>query len=165
GSTALEAAYKHGEAWLDELIDVLNDHQNYVIEMFETHTKELKAIRSEGTYLIWIDCSSLEMDGKSLHTFMIEEAKVGLNPGFNYGEEGDQYMRINIACPRSTLEDGINRIITAVNNRCPHEDPFPIFGVGIFHLSIPLLPLRFVPSGLWVIQYCHFADLLSTLHI
>ena len=117
GSTALEAAYKHGEAWLDELIGVLNDHQNYVIEMFETHTKELKAIRSEGTYLIWIDCSSLEMDGKSLHTFMIEEAKVGLNPGFNYGEEGDQYMRINIACPRSTLEDGINRIITAVNNR------------------------------------------------
>lgn len=117
GNTALEAAYKHGEAWLDELVDVLNDHQNYVIEMLETHTKELKVNRSEGTYLIWVDCSGLQMDSKSLHKFMIEKAKVGLNPGANYGEEGNQFMRINIACPRSTLEDGINRIITAVNNR------------------------------------------------
>jgi cystathionine beta-lyase len=117
GNTALEAAYKYGEAWLDELLRVLAAHQNYVIDMLESQTKELKVLPSEGTYLVWVDCSGLGMDGDSLRKFMIEEAKVGLNPGANYGEEADQFMRINIACPRATLEEGINRIITAVNNR------------------------------------------------
>ena len=117
GNTALEAAYKHGEEWLDELIDVLNSNQNYVIEMFEKHATELKAIRSEGTYLMWIDCSGLGMDSIALNDFMIKQAKVGLNSGLSYGEEGAKFMRINIACPRTTLEIGINRIINAINNR------------------------------------------------
>lgn len=117
GNIALEAAYKHGEPWLDELISVLDEHKNYVTEMLESHTHELKVYPSEGTYLLWIDCSGLQMDSKTLQQFMIENAQVGLNPGTNYGEEGDQFMRINIACPRTTLEEGINRIIRAVNNR------------------------------------------------
>lgn len=117
GNLALEAAYRYGEPWLEELINTLNSHQKYVIKMFEAHTPELKVIRSEGTYLLWIDCSGLNMDNKELHQFMIDKAKIGLNPGTGYGEEGDQFMRINIACPQATLEDGINRIINAVRNR------------------------------------------------
>ncbi|WP_029269908.1 MalY/PatB family protein [Virgibacillus alimentarius] len=117
GNTALEAAYNHGESWLDELISVLHDHRNYVTEMLESRTKELKVINSEGTYLIWINCSGLKMDSPSLRKFMIEKAKVGLNPGMNYGKEGSQFMRMNIACPRAILEEGVNRIITAVNER------------------------------------------------
>lgn len=117
GNTALEAAYVHGGAWLDELLTVLEDHQKYVSEMFAAHAKELKVIQSEGTYLLWIDCSELNMDDEELKNFMIQKAKVGLNPGIAYGDEGKQFMRMNIACPRVTLEEGVNRIIDAVSNR------------------------------------------------
>lgn len=117
GNTALEAAYVHGDAWLDELVDVIEGHRKYVIDMFESHAKELKVVQSEGTYLLWIDCDALNMNSEELKKFMIENAKVGLNPGIAYGEESQTFMRMNIACPRSTLEDGVNRIIHAVNNR------------------------------------------------
>ncbi len=117
GNVGLEAAYKYGEPWLEQLIKVLEENREFVIKMIETHTDKLKIIRSEGTYLMWIDCSGLQMDSKSLQRFMIEKAKVGLNPGVSYGEEGEQFMRINIACPPVTLQEGINRIISAVNNR------------------------------------------------
>lgn len=117
GNTALEAAYLHGESWLDELLIVLEDHLKYVTEMFAAHAKEIKVIQAEGTYLLWIDCSALNMDDEELRNFMIEKAKVGLNPGIGYGDEGKQFMRMNIACPRATLEEGVSRIIWAVNNR------------------------------------------------
>lgn len=117
GNVGLEAAYKYGGKWLDELLQVLEKNRDLVIDMIEQHTSKLKVVRPEGTYLMWIDCTGLQMDSKSLHRFMIENAKVGLNQGVSYGEEGDQFMRINIACPPSTLKEGIQRIISAVNNR------------------------------------------------
>ncbi|MYL40032.1 MalY/PatB family protein [Virgibacillus salexigens] len=117
GNTALEAAYTYGEAWLDELRHVLKSHKDYVKETFETHTSELKVIDSEGTYLLWIDCSALNMDHRELKEFMINQARVGLNTGVDYGQEGATFMRINIACPRPTLEEGVKRILSAVQNR------------------------------------------------
>lgn len=115
GNTAMEAAYLHGEEWLDELRTVLKEHQEYVTKMFAENTDVLEVIRSEGTYLLWIDCSAMQMDSKQLKKFMIENAKVGLNTGTDYGEEGKTFMRMNIACPRETLEAGVKRIIDAVN--------------------------------------------------
>ncbi|WP_368652451.1 MalY/PatB family protein [Ornithinibacillus sp. 4-3] len=117
GNIALEAAYTHGKEWLDELISILEGHKNYIKEMLETNTKELKVVDTEGTYLLWVDCSGLEMDADELKKFMIEKAKVGLNAGAGYGEEGNQFMRINMACPRATIEEGVKRIIDAVNSR------------------------------------------------
>lgn len=115
GNTAMEAAYLHGEEWLDELRTVLKEHQEYVTEMFAENTDVLEVTRSEGTYLLWIDCTAMQMDSKQLKKFMIENAKVGLNTGTDYGEEGKTFMRMNIACPRETLEEGVKRIIGAVN--------------------------------------------------
>ncbi|WP_430784603.1 MalY/PatB family protein [Virgibacillus flavescens] len=115
GIIAMETAYNHGDEWLEELRNVLQENRNYVAEMFSQHTNELKVIDMEGTYLVWIDCSGLNLDDKSLKTFMIEKAKVGLNAGIEYGEEGKQFMRMNIACPRETLKEGVERIINAVN--------------------------------------------------
>jgi len=115
GNAAIEAAYKHGEEWLDELLSVIQENKNYVIDMFEKKAPELKVIDSEGTYLVWIDCSGLNMDHEKLKKFMIEEAKVGLNAGMEYGEEGSQFMRMNLACPKSTVEEGVKRIIDAVS--------------------------------------------------
>ncbi|RKQ29581.1 MalY/PatB family protein [Oceanobacillus halophilus] len=115
-NTALEAAYKYGAPWLNELNSVLEGHKNYVTEQLENRT-DLKVTRSEGTYLLWIDCSALNLNAEELKQFMIHQAKVGLNTGIDYGEEAAQFMRMNIACPRATIEEGVNRIIEAVNNR------------------------------------------------
>lgn len=115
-NTALEASYKHGGPWLDELLHVIESHKDYVTEQLESHTN-LKAIRSEGTYLLWIDCSALNLDAKQLKEFMIQEAKIGLNAGIDYGKEGETFMRMNLACPRETIEEGVKRIIQAVNKK------------------------------------------------
>lgn len=117
GITAIEAAYQHGEQWLDDLCTVLDEHKKYVTAMLEEKTDLLTVIRSEGTYLLWIDCSKLQLNSKELKAFMNESAKVGLNAGIDYGDEGEMFMRMNIACPREILEEGVNRLITAVNNR------------------------------------------------
>lgn len=114
-NTALEAAYTYGKPWLEELMQLLESHKNYVTEQLEAETN-LKVTRSEGTYLLWLNCTGLGLSGKELKQFMIEKAKVGLNAGLDYGDEGEQYMRMNIACPRATLEEGVNRIIDAVKN-------------------------------------------------
>lgn len=113
GNIALEAAYKYGEEWLDELLQVLQSHKNYVVHELESKTS-LKVTHTEGTYLLWIDCSSLHLDSEKLQEFMIKQARVGLNVGISYGAEGTSYVRINIACPRQTLVEGIQRIIQAI---------------------------------------------------
>lgn len=114
GNTALEAAYLHGGPWLDELLQVLYDNKTYVKEMFAEHASDLEVIDSQGTYLLWIDCTRLGMDEKELKKFMIEKAKVGMNTGIEYGDEGKHFMRMNIGCPKATVEEGVQRIIHAI---------------------------------------------------
>lgn len=116
GNTTLEAAYKFGELWLEELLNVLEQHKQFVIDSLEAETNGLKVIRSEGLIYYGLT-TSLEMTNQELNRFMIDKAKVGLNSGIAYGEEGSQFMRMNIACPRSILEEGVKRIINAVKNR------------------------------------------------
>ncbi|MDY0408768.1 MalY/PatB family protein [Virgibacillus soli] len=114
GNIAMEVAYKEGEPWLEQLISVITKHKEYVISELESKTS-LRVVQPEGTYLLWIDCSSLQLKTDELQRFMVEQAKVGLNAGLAYGEEGMQFMRLNIACPMDTLQEGIQRIIRAVN--------------------------------------------------
>lgn len=116
GNIAMEAAYTHGAEWLDELTHLLESHYQYVADNLRKHAPELKVIKPEGTYLLWIDCSALDLDAKELQEFFVKEAKVGLNAGVDYGEEAEQFMRMNIGCPRSVLEEAVKRMIDAVNN-------------------------------------------------
>lgn len=116
GNIALEAAYTKGSKWLDELIDTLSDHKNYVIDQFAKRAPQLKVYPAEGTYLLWIDCNRLGLDDEALMKFMVEKAKVGLNAGIDYGEEGSQFMRMNIACPKKMLVQAVEQIINAVNH-------------------------------------------------
>lgn len=108
--TAMEAAYRHGGPWLEELLEVVESHTAYIKEMFAAHAPELKVIKSEGTYLVWVDCSQLNMDKKELNRFMIDKGRVGLNPGQDYGDEGDAFMRINVACPGQPLKKAYNEL-------------------------------------------------------
>ncbi|ARI76711.1 MalY/PatB family protein [Halobacillus mangrovi] len=115
GITAMEAAYKHGADWLDELKEILESHRDYVMERFHEETNALKVIPNEGTYLLWLDCRELNLSQKELKSFMQKKAKVGLNDGASFGDEGEGFMRMNLAAPRSIVEDGVSRIIQAVH--------------------------------------------------
>lgn len=115
GTIALNAAYADGLPWLNQLLVVIEENKDYAKQRLETETNnKLKVIDSEGTYLLWIDCQQLGLTDKELQDFMIQQAKVGLNAGSSYGKPGKQFMRLNLACPKSTLEEGINRIVQAV---------------------------------------------------
>lgn len=116
GIVALDAAYRHGEQWLEKLLEIISENKKYVLKQIPKKTDgKVSVIDAEGTYLLWLDFSKLNMTDKELQRFLIEKAKVGLNAGSSYGIEGEQFMRINIACHRETLEEGLSRIITAVN--------------------------------------------------
>ncbi|MBH0231060.1 MalY/PatB family protein [Halobacillus yeomjeoni] len=115
GITALEAAYQHGEEWLEDLTDLLESHYHYVSDRLHKETDKIKVIPPEGTYLLWLDCRELNFEQKDLKRFMQKEAKVGLNDGASFGEEGNGFMRLNIAAPKPIIEDGVDRIVRAVN--------------------------------------------------
>jgi cysteine-S-conjugate beta-lyase len=114
GLVATESAYRFGEEWLDELMQYLQQNLDFLKDYIETNIKALKVIQPEGTYLVWIDCRGLGMDAKALERLMQKEAKVALDEGYIFGKEGEGFTRINIACPRSILEEGLRRIDRAV---------------------------------------------------
>ncbi len=111
------AAYEHGEQWLDEMLKYVYDNMTYVIKFFKENMPEVKAIRPQGTYLMWLDFTRVFKTSKELDEFLINRAKVGLNSGASFGEEGEGFARLNAACSRSTLEEALNRILNAYKNR------------------------------------------------
>ncbi|MGM0602065.1 MAG: MalY/PatB family protein [Bacillota bacterium] len=113
---AAEAAYNYGEEWLDELLIYLEENLNYLIDFFEKNLPEINVIHPEGTYLVWLDFRELDLGSDELSDLMINQAKVALDDGFWFGEQGIGFERINIACPRSLLKNGLNRIKEAVKN-------------------------------------------------
>ncbi|MET3683629.1 cystathionine beta-lyase [Alkalibacillus flavidus] len=112
--TAMEAAYQHGEPWLEELIEHLESNFNYLQEQLQD--TPITPVRAEGTYLIWLDFSETGLSHEDIKQKLNHEAKLGLNDGQSFSEEhGDQFMRMNIACPRSMVEDGVERLIQTFN--------------------------------------------------
>ena len=116
GMVALEAAYRDGEEWLEQLLSYLNENLEFLMKYFKERIPKIRVIKPEGTYLVWLDCRQLGFNTKALNDFMIKKAKVALDDGYWFGIEGEGFMRINIACPRSFLEEGIKRIENAVNS-------------------------------------------------
>ena len=116
GLVALEAAYRYGEDWLEQLLSYLNENLKFLMKYFKERIPRIKVIKPEGTYLVWLDCRPLGLSAKDLNNFMLKKAGVALDDGDWFGTEGEGFMRINIACPRSVLEEGLKRIERAVNS-------------------------------------------------
>ena len=111
GIIALQEAYNNGGEWLDELKQYL--YENYVAlkEFFAEYLPKLEVCRLEGTYLAWVDLSRIELTADEAAHDLLEHAKVLVNSGTMYGQkEGFCYLRINLACPRATLMEGLKRI-------------------------------------------------------
>lgn len=107
---ATQAAYEHGEEWLDQLIPYIEGNVNFVIEYMSKNIPLIRPICPEGTYLIWLDCRKLGMTGSQLNDFMIHKAGLALSAGTYFGRNGEGFMRMNVACPRSTVEKALLKL-------------------------------------------------------
>ena len=116
GTVALQAAYNHGEEWLDQLMAYLEKNLNLIEHYIQEHWKGIKLVRPEGTYLAWLDCRELPLENKRIQRFMIEQAGVGLNDGAFFGENGQGFQRLNFGCPRSTLHKVLDNMDRAIRN-------------------------------------------------
>lgn len=114
--TAHIAAYQQGEPWLDALRAYLEANLRYVAEQLNAAFPQLNWQPPEATYLAWIDLSALGIDDKALQNVLIEQQKVAIMPGYTYGVEGNGYVRLNAGCPRSKLEQGVERLIAGIHS-------------------------------------------------
>ncbi len=117
GIVAVEAAYNHGEEWLEQLMDYLEGNLAYLTTFIKERLPEIDLIEPEGTYLVWLDFRKLEMSHEELEKFIQNDAKLALDEGYIFGDGGKGFERINIACPRSILQEGLERLEKALHNR------------------------------------------------
>lgn len=115
GFEALEAAYRHGDDYLKQLLDYLQGNLDYFCEFIENRIPKLKVVRPEGTYLLWLDMRGLGMDQEELNDFMIQKAGIAVDFGNAFGPGGEGFQRFNLACPRSILEKALNNLEKAIN--------------------------------------------------
>lgn len=114
GMVAQEAAYSCGEEWLNQLLEYLAGNLKLLIDEIEREIPQLKAIRPEGTFFVWLDCTSLGLDPHQLSDFMTNKAKLALESGYWFGTGGEGFERINIACPRVYIAEAVKRLKTAI---------------------------------------------------
>ncbi|WP_042276326.1 MalY/PatB family protein [[Clostridium] dakarense] len=111
---ATEAAYNHGEDWLNEYLEYIEGNIDFAINYINENIPSLKVKKPEGTYLLWVDFSDTGLSDEEITKALVEKGKVALNSGDSFGTGGKGYQRINIACPRSMVEGGLNRIREAI---------------------------------------------------
>lgn len=114
GLVACEAAYAHGEPWLEEMLAYVRGNHLRLAQGIHQATDRIRVVPTDALYLSWMDCRGLGMDPAELNKFMLTKARVWLNSGQTFGIEGRGYMRINLGCPRATVDEAIGRITAAV---------------------------------------------------
>jgi len=113
GTVALEAAYSSGDEWLEQMMDYIWKNYRFLENFISEKLPKVKVMKPEATYLIWLDFSEYGMNDQELFKFTIDKAKVGLNNGGRFGTGGEGWLRLNIGCPRSILEEGLQRLENA----------------------------------------------------
>ncbi|MDD8049209.1 MAG: pyridoxal phosphate-dependent aminotransferase [Thomasclavelia sp.] len=121
GVLAAVAAYTKGEAWLDELRVYLQENKDIVVEFLKKEIPELFVVSLDATYLLWVDCSKVCKETKTLVDHIRSETGLFITAGNEYGNSGKNFVRINIACNKVTLLDGLNRLKKGI---CSYENTF-----------------------------------------
>ena len=112
---AMRSAYEQGGEWLAQALTYIEANIELTLEFLEEHLPKIKVMRPEASYLIWLDCSAYEQDDQTLYD-KLRSAKIELSAGIKYGAEGHLKMRLNVACPKELLLEGLNRMQTALNS-------------------------------------------------
>lgn len=104
------AAFTKGEAWLEKLRSYLFENRKRVQEFIETELSGIRLVKGDATYLLWLDCGQITEDAEALAEYIREDSGLYMTPGIEYGENGKAFIRMNIACPKERLEDGLSRL-------------------------------------------------------
>ena len=115
GAVAFEAAYRYGGEWLDQLISYLKQNLTFLSDYIHQRIDGIQVIQPEGTYLTWMDCRGLPVENDKIHQFMVNEARIGMNEGASFGQNGIGFERLNFGCPRSVLEKALGQLESTVN--------------------------------------------------
>ncbi|MBD9611330.1 putative C-S lyase [Pseudomonas sp. PDM02] len=115
GMEATRVAYTEGAPWLAALKDYLQSNRDYLVEAVRTRLPGISMNVPQSTYLAWLDCSALGLENPQ--QFFLEKAKVGLSPGLDFGDDSQQFVRLNFGCPRALLEEGIARMERSLRDR------------------------------------------------
>ena len=114
---AAQAAYEKGTEWLSEMISYIQGNVDYIVEFLEKNIPQIKPMIPQASFLIWLDCTGLEMSSHQLQDFMVKEARLGLNKGTTFGPGGEQHLRLNIGCSREVLKQAMEQLKSAINSR------------------------------------------------
>lgn len=130
------AAFTNGGEWLDSLRQYLYENKQYVRKFVSENIPDMKVVYSEATYLLWLDCSKITDNAKQLSAFIRKNTGLYMSPGLSYGKNGKAFIRLNIACPRSTVEEGMKRLAEGVSafNKMVNAEPMSRDGENI-HLA------------------------------
>jgi cystathionine beta-lyase len=110
-AVATEAAYRHGESWLEQVLDYVQGNYEFLIAFLDERLPGARVIPLEGTYLAWVDLRALGLSDEQLKERILKQARVWLDDGPIFGSGGQGFQRINLACPRSTLEQALEAIV------------------------------------------------------
>ncbi|MFY4775448.1 MalY/PatB family protein [Metabacillus sp. RGM 3146] len=116
GITAMKAAYEQGDQWLEQLLLYLEENADILTSFIEARLPNVKVIRPDASYLIWLDCRELNLTEQELTRKLLYDGKIALEPGSKYGHGGHGFIRMNIGCPKSTLNEGLLRLEKALNS-------------------------------------------------
>ena len=111
---SVAAAYSHGTEWLEQVLAYIKENVDFTENYLKEHIPTIKMIRPQASYLIFLDCRELGLNQEELNRLFIEDAHLALNDGATFGKEGEGFMRLNIACPRATLECALKQLEQAV---------------------------------------------------
>ena len=108
--TAAITAWTRGGAWLDELRNYLFQNRRVAAEYLKTELPEIRLVPAKATYLLWIDCRSITENAEELAEYIRQETGLYLCAGAEYGKTGEGFLRMNIACSRETMMEGLHRL-------------------------------------------------------
>ena len=110
GKVATETAMNEGDEWLGQLLDYVQNNINYVAGFLDKNLPEVKFHKPQATYMMWLDFNGYGLPEEELWRKMTQEAEMGFNRGSDFGEVGSGFFRINLACPRATVEEAMKRL-------------------------------------------------------
>ncbi|WP_313803006.1 PatB family C-S lyase [Cytobacillus sp.] len=110
GIIGMESAYRFGEQWLEELLAYLRENVHTVKKYIDIHLPGISMMEPEGSYLIWLNCRELHLSDEELKNRLLNKGKLALEPGIKYGPGGEGFVRMNVACPREVVLEGLERL-------------------------------------------------------
>lgn len=112
---ATQAAFREGEEWRQEMLRYIELNILFVEEFCRMHIPQIRPMRPQASFLVWLDCMALELSQSELVSLFVDKAGLALNDGAMFGKEGEGFMRLNVGCPQSILREALERLEKAVN--------------------------------------------------